>query len=32
MERVERHYFPERYGLHLFADPFERKKRWEAEQ
>ena len=24
-ERVERHYFPERYGLHLFGDPWEQK-------
>ena len=30
-ERVERHYFPERFPLQLFGDPFERKRQWEAE-
>eukprot|EP01052_Picozoa_sp_SAG31_P015419 SAG31_NODE_990_length_10529_cov_37.528340_5_plen_74_part_00 len=26
-ERVERHYYPERYGLHIFGDPHEGKQR-----
>ncbi len=31
-ERVERHYFPERYDLHLFGDPHERKRRWQEQE
>ena len=31
-ERVERHYFPERYDLHLFGDPHERKRRWQERE
>lgn len=30
-ERVERYYFPERYDLHLFGDPHERKRRWQEQ-
>jgi len=25
-EEVERNYFPERFGFHIFGDPFERKR------
>eukprot|EP01048_Picozoa_sp_COSAG05_P001164 COSAG05_NODE_38_length_27626_cov_78.614306_7_plen_57_part_00 len=25
-ERVERHYFPERFGFHIFGDPWETKR------
>lgn len=31
-ERVERHYFPERFDLHLFGDPYERKRRWQQRE
>lgn len=26
-ERVERHYYPERFGFEIFGDPFEGKQR-----
>lgn len=26
--KMERHYFPERFGFDLFGDPFEHKREW----